>query len=123
MMAGKARHFQDSAMEIKIMQATTPAKCKAYGRRVHNFTEESWAAVRLQIVTQGNFYKFSQTSSLRRAMLKTGNRTLVEAAPNDCIWGIGISKEQASSGMAWRGLNLLGEALMAARKQIKVEVV
>ncbi|SEQ87616.1 hypothetical protein SAMN05216481_11865 [Streptomyces radiopugnans] len=45
---------------------------------------------------------------------------LVEASPLDRIWGIGLAAddERASDPARWRGLNLLGFALMAARERL-----
>ncbi len=42
----------------------------------------------------------SQDASLHALLLKTGDLTLVEAAPHDTIWGIGRSVEEAASGSA-----------------------
>jgi ribA/ribD-fused uncharacterized protein len=45
---------------------------------------------------------------------------LVEASPRDRIWGIGMSAghRDASRPSRWRGLNLLGFALMNVRDQL-----
>ena len=67
------------------------------------------------IVEHGNFLKFSQNKRLRKTLLETGNKTLVEAARNDSIWGIGVSVKDAAAGAKWKGLNSLGCALMTAR--------
>ncbi len=46
---------------------------------------------------------------------------LVEASPVDRVWGIGLAAddERASDPARWRGLNLLGFALMDAREQLR----
>ena len=88
---------------------------------VSGFQEESWRQVREQIVLCGNFQKFLQNPTLRSFLLQTGDRILVEANPYDRIWGIGMSKYQ--SGIQdpgnWRGLNLLGFALMQVRTMLR----
>ena len=61
----------------------------------------------------------SQDVNLRALLLKTEELKLVEAAPNDAIWGIGQSVEAAARGAAWNGLNLLGNALMRVREAIR----
>ena len=45
---------------------------------------------------------------------------MVEASPVDRIWGIGLAKDAdaAHDPLRWRGLNLLGFALMAVREQL-----
>jgi ribA/ribD-fused uncharacterized protein len=48
-------------------------------------------------------------------------KVLVEASPVDAIWGIGLAEEnpQATVPSQWKGLNLLGFALMNVREQIR----
>ena len=60
---------------------------------------------------------FSQNEPLLDYLLGTGSRVLVEASPVDRIWGIGLAAdhEHAHTPSRWRGLNLLGFALMRAR--------
>ena len=53
--------------------------------------------------------------------MKTSNRILVEASPVDTIWGIGLTKDSrdVENIYTWRGLNLLGFALMEVRDFLK----
>ncbi|MCZ9340388.1 NADAR family protein, partial [Streptomyces sp. TRM76130] len=48
-------------------------------------------------------------------------RVLVEASPVDRIWGIGLSATDEGAGdpERWRGANLLGFALMEARRRLR----
>jgi hypothetical protein len=71
-------------------------------------------------VVEGNVAKFGQHAGLRGFLLGTGDRVLVEASPRDRIWGIGLgaSDELAADPGNWRGLNLLGFALMEVRRQL-----
>lgn len=121
MMAQKAAYFGDYRTHARILSACTPRDCKALGRMVSGFQEESWCQVREQIVLYGNFHKFLQNPPLRSFLLQTGDRILVEANPYDRIWGIGMSKYQ--SGIQdpgnWKGLNLLGFALMQVRTMLR----
>ncbi|MDG4865613.1 NADAR domain-containing protein, partial [Streptomyces sp. T-3] len=61
--------------------------------------------------------------ALRSFLLGTGERVLVEASPLDRVWGIGLAKddERADDPARWRGLNLLGFALMEARERLSGE--
>lgn len=117
MMAGKARLFGDTEACERILAATTPADAKKLGRTVRQFDEARWKAARFDLVTQGNIAKFSSNPALTAFLLGTGGKVLVEASPRDTIWGIGLGADHAAASdpQRWRGLNLLGFALMAAR--------
>jgi len=120
MMAQKARLFRDQQIFEKVLQVDHPNEAKSLGRKVQNYNEEVWQQHRFEIVIQGNLAKFSQQLELRTFLLNTGNRVLVEASPIDKIWGIGLAAddENAERPLQWRGLNLLGFALMEVRKQL-----
>ena len=121
MMASKARVFSDEETEEAIMEASDPKQMKALGRKVRNFDAETWDRVKYSIVLAGNYYKFTQNQKMMDILLATGDKVLVEASPLDTIWGIGYSKSNpaASDAASWRGLNLLGFALMEVRDEIK----
>lgn len=117
MMAHKAWLFDDDETAARILDAPTPAEAKKLGRTVRHFDETVWDAHRFGIVTRASTAKFGQHEELRGFLLGTGEQVLVEASPVDRIWGIGLAAddERAASPSTWRGLNLLGFALMAAR--------
>jgi ribA/ribD-fused uncharacterized protein len=120
MMAGKARLFNDEEMYDKILAATHPHAAKKYGRQVRNFDPVIWEQHRFDIVVQGNLAKFSQHADLQTYLLNTNTRILVEASPVDTIWGIGWAADdpKVNDPEQWRGLNLLGFALMQVRLQL-----
>ncbi|MFF1482380.1 NADAR family protein [Streptomyces sp. NPDC058301] len=117
MMASKARLFGDAEAERAALSATSPAAAKKAGRLVRGFDETVWERERYGIVVEGSVHKFSQDESLRAYLVSTGTRVLVEASPLDRIWGIGLAADAPGAGdpSRWRGLNLLGFALMDAR--------
>ncbi|MDA0632017.1 NADAR family protein [Nonomuraea sp. MCN248] len=117
MMAHKALLFGDEAAAEKILAAAHPGEAKKLGRSVGGFDEETWAAHRYDIVVRGNVAKFGQHADLKEFLLGTGGRVLVEASPLDPVWGIGLAADDpdAASPATWRGLNLLGFALMDVR--------
>lgn len=121
MMAEKARLFGDEENRQKILQCRTPGEAKKLGRMVKNFDEGVWKEHRFQIVVDGCYAKFKQNSALGEFLLRTGERIIVEASPYDRIWGIGLttSNEKALDPNKWRGLNLLGFALMEVRQKIR----
>lgn len=123
MMAAKARLFDDAEAERKALTASGPALAKKAGRLVRGFDEAVWERERSGIVVEGSVHKFRQEDRLRDYLLGTGDRVLVEASPMDRIWGIGLAAddERAQDPACWRGLNLLGFALMEARERLRAE--
>ncbi|MCP3774930.1 NADAR family protein [Paenibacillus sp. MZ04-78.2] len=121
MMAAKAQVFEDEEIEEAIMKTSDLKQMKSLGRKVKNFDEKTWDKVKHSIVLKGNYYKFTQDKKMMDILLATGNKILVEASPLDTIWGIGYSKSNpaATNAKSWRGLNLLGFALMEVRDEIK----
>ena len=117
MMWSKAMLFGDSEAAEQILDAVHPHAAKELGRTVRGFDEAVWVERRYGIVVAGSVAKFSQNPELGWFLLGTGDRVLVEASPVDRIWGIGLSASDpaAADPSRWRGLNLLGEALMEAR--------
>jgi ribA/ribD-fused uncharacterized protein len=121
MMAEKARLFRDDATCGQILAAKSPAEAKKLGRLIKNFNEEAWLASRFDVVVSGNVAKFAQNETLRAFLLSTRHRVLVEASPVDAIWGIGLASNDADATRPhrWRGLNLLGYALMEVRARLQ----
>lgn len=120
MMVEKARLFGDEASRIRIVHSHTPAEAKTLGRQIRGFDEATWLQHRFAIVVRGNVAKFSQHPALAAYLLGTGQRVIVEASPYDAIWGIGLTADHAAADdpLQWRGLNLLGFALMVVREQL-----
>lgn len=122
MMAEKARNFPGNESLLKtILTETDPSKHKKYGRQVKNYDDKIWNNKRKDVVVKGNLAKFSQNENLKRYLLNTGDKVLVEASPYDGIWGIRM--KMTDSGVYdprnWKGANLLGFALMEVRDEIK----
>jgi len=117
MMYKKACLFKDQAIAEKILVAKNPAVAKKLGRQVPNFKQDIWEKHRFSIVLEGNILKFSQNPPLAEFLIKTGERVLVEASPVDAIWGIQLAKDAPTieNPNTWKGLNLLGFALMEVR--------
>ncbi|MFJ9854331.1 NADAR family protein [Streptomyces sp. NPDC101150] len=120
MMAGKARLFDDAEAERRAISAGHPKQAKDAGRKVRGFDDAVWQRHRFALVVEGSLHKFGQDAALREFLLGTNSRVLVEASPMDRIWGIGLAAddERAGDPARWRGLNLLGFALMEARQRL-----
>ncbi|MEV4152087.1 NADAR family protein [Nocardia salmonicida] len=120
MMWRKAMLFDDPATAAKILGVGHPSQAKKLGRQIRNFDDNVWERARFDIVVAGSVAKFGQDDALRRYLVGTGSRVLVEASPVDRIWGIGLAADDpgATDPLRWRGLNLLGFALMRAREEL-----
>ncbi|MEW8051386.1 MAG: NADAR family protein [Candidatus Thiodiazotropha sp.] len=120
MMAQKALLFDDQIMYEAILKSETPRESQQLGRKVHCFDQSTWSRKRFDIVVEANFQKFSQNDLLADFLIQTGSKILVEASPDDKIWGIGMSESDTRAGDPnhWGGLNLLGFALMGVRAKL-----
>lgn len=118
MMYHKALLMKDTEIADKILDTQTPAEAKTLGRQVKSFKQEVWDAECDRVVEQGQFLKFGQNEELKKVLLGTGGREIIETSPNDRIWGIGFNTEEAEGRESDWGENKLGEALMRARKRL-----
>lgn len=125
MMEQKALLFQDTETASKIMKTNNPAEHQKLGRQIKNFDQTLWDANKERIVYEGNVARFTQSEECRKLLLETGDKILVEASPRDCIWGIGLSKDdpRALDENSWRGQNLLGKILTRVRDEIKSGII
>ena len=117
----KAVFFQDHKIASLLEQVSEPGHCKALGRQIQGYDDAAWTCVRLGYMNYVNLLKYRQNAALKELLLSTGDRILVEASPEDKIWGVGLGEEDPliSDEKNWRGLNLLGQSLMTVRGLIK----
>jgi len=120
LMAEKARVFGDERVRRQVLASADPTQMKQFGRQVAGFDQAVWDAVKYSIVLNGNYAKFTQNAELRDYLVSTMGTFLVEASPQDRIWGIGLAESdlRARDPRRWRGQNLLGCALMEVRDEI-----
>lgn len=118
-MLEKALMF-DTSMVKPILATTDPRAIKRLGRKVRNFDEKKWNKVRYDIMVDILLAKFS-TEPLKAQLLSTGDELMVEASPNDKIWGAGlvIGDARLNYPNYYPGQNLLGKALMEARTRLR----
>lgn len=121
MMYAKAKLMNDKESIIKIKKEPDPYKVKRLGRSIKPWNESLWISKRLSLVSDILYAKFSSNSLLKEQLLATNDLILVEASPSDKIWGIGLDENHPDihNKKKWKGLNLLGQALMNARENIK----
>nr|WP_145403588.1 NADAR family protein [Paenibacillus xylanexedens] len=120
MMHQKALLFGDLKIAEQIMSTNSASVQKKLGRQVKGFDQTVWEAECQRIVYEGNQAKFTQNEELLEALLATRGTTLVEASPDDRIWGVGLAEDnpRIRNRSTWRGTNWLGEILTRLREEI-----
>lgn len=121
MMYHKALVFEDSNTVSSILMTKNPRAQKSLGRSIKNFSDEVWDKHKIEVVTQGNWLKFSRNPEYAKFLLDTGDLTIVEASPYDKIWGIGLAEDdpRALDESQWKGQNLLGKCIMTVRDRLR----
>ena len=123
MMAKKALLFGDYDSLREIMLEKNPALQKAMGKKVRGFNKEKWERYCRKYVYDGNYAKFTQNEHMLEQLLATGDKEIVEASPEDTIWGIGLheSNPDVYDKTKWLGTNWLGIAIMEVRTKLRDE--
>lgn len=121
MMYKKAMLFSDAETAEEILKAKSPRDQKALGRKVKGFIKEEWENHCKRFVYDANKAKFTQDDKLYKVLMSTGDKELVEASPEDKIWGIGLheSDPRCLDKSQWQGTNWLGEAITKVREDLK----
>ena len=122
MMYLKAKTFDDISTMQRVLDTDNPRDQKAMGRAVKNYDEAHWASVREELSDAFLYEKFYQNENLKKVLLDTGDKHIVEASPYDKVWGIGMGMmdyPEILDKTDWKGINLLGESLMRVREQLK----
>lgn len=119
----KAALMKDAATFDEILRAKTPAECKKLGRRLAPFDQKLWDQ-HVQLVADAVvLQKFAADPALKTLLLGTGNAIIAECTRKDKIWGTGVDVDDPFSQYpkTWKGKNILGKALMNARKVLSLE--
>lgn len=120
MMHQKAQIYGDRAIAAEVLATKSPAQVKYLARTVNMSIDKGkrWERQKYDVVERSTWLKFSQNLDLRRGLLETGERGLVEASPSDRVWGIGFPADMAEAHRDSWGMNLLGQALMSVRERL-----
>ena len=123
MMAKKALLFNDFDSYKEIMLEEQPFTQKALGKLVKGFDKVKWEKYCRKFVYDGNYAKFTQNPKMKAELMATGQLEIVEASPEDKIWGIGLHArdERCWDKSTWLGTNWLGEAIMSVRSTLQAE--
>ena len=100
------------------MSSKNQGQIKKLGRQVVGFNQQIWDDNKFDIIVRGNLFKFSQNSIIKKNLLDTNDKIIVEASEHDRIWGIGYKESDAIKNLSKWGENLLGKALMVVRDSL-----
>jgi len=122
MMYKKALLFNDFKQAELIMDSSNPRIQKQLGREVSGFDSDRWKKYCKSFVYEANYAKFIQNLDMLKELIATDGTTLVEASPEDKVWGIGLAADnpKAQSRDTWEGTNWLGEILTNVRDEIMI---
>lgn len=107
--AYQATKTLDMGARVEIMRAATPGQAKRLGQKVE--LRSDWEVLKLDIMYRLVRQKFTADKDLRRQLLATGDRDLIEGNTwGDTFWGVCNGE----------GQNHLGKILMKVRKELRI---
>ncbi len=107
----QAMKFEFPTIQEKIRILPEPRDAFNYARRNSTEVRQDWKSVNLQFMIHAVREKFKQSNILKKLLLDTGNRILVEDAKgNDSFFGAGAD---------YTGSNHLGQILMQVRDELR----
>lgn len=108
---GISYRYQD--LSVEDIKAMSCAEVRRWGQTVE--LRDDWEGVKVPIMLQINIDKYLRNVDLRRALIDTGDRHLVEANNwGDKFWGFDVKKN--------KGKNYLGTVLMTVRGVLKTNL-
>jgi len=90
----------------KILEATSAHDAKAIANQNKNKFAESWHQEKIAVMEEILKAKAAQHEDVRKKLIKTGKRTIIENSPADGFWGIGADG---------KGENMVGKIWMKIR--------
>ena len=116
----KAMLFQDLISADRILKEEIPRKQKSLSLKIKNVDPLLWESKLFGILYVGCREKFTQHLHLLGHLLDTEDYLIVNASLEDDL-GIGMqaSDENVIDMSQWKGLNMLGNALMKVRKFLR----
>jgi len=116
----KAMYFNDITIANEILKEPNPRRNKELGRSVKNFNPDAWLKTSMRYMVDVNYAKWTSTDKLKKLLISTNPKIIVEASPYDTIWGIGLhwNDDDVLDEKKWKGTNWLGKALMEVRTKL-----
>lgn len=110
----QSEKFNDLDIKNNIINCDTPKEASNIGRdrslkRIDNFKD-----IKLNVMYEGLYLKFSQNKDIRSKLIETGNKTIREMSVKESYWGIGPNLD---------GDNHIGHLLVKVREKVKEDVL
>lgn len=102
----QAQKFAGTEHIEAIRLAQTPADAAQMGRSRDRPLRQDWEDIKEDVMQQGLLCKFQTHQDIKQILLGTGDKQIVENAPQDYYWGCGADGT---------GKNRLGAILMSVR--------
>ena len=115
----KAKYFKDNITMAQILSTEDALESELLARDIIGYDERRWKEVAYKECYTGLFEKFAQNKELKRVLVNTGKKTLVESS-YDQIWGTGIPLNDPSclDQSKWHGPGILSKLLMDIRSKL-----
>ena len=110
----QAQKFAGTAHEEAIRLAKTPKQAAEMGRDRSRPLRADWEQVKDEVMRVAVRQKFHTHQDIRQILFDTNDEELVENAPTDYYWGIGVDGS---------GKNMLGKLLMEIRQALNQELL
>lgn len=107
----QAMKFEGTPVESTVRMAYSAGEAARIGRDRKNPLRKDWESVKCDVMRKVVYAKFTQHEELRKLLLSTGDRKIVEHTERDSYWGDGGNGS---------GKNMLGVILMETRTRMTI---
>ena len=102
-------HKTNNDIAQQILDAGSPNATKKISDANKDIVSESWKKEKLDVMENILRAKLQQHEKMRKTLLATGTRDIIENSPTDIFWGIGVEG---------KGRNELGKIWMKLRSEL-----
>lgn len=118
LMVHRARRNYDHYTAQQILCENNPAAMKRLGNRYYPRNETEWNA-ELTFLKEAVHQKFATNTSLRKELLDTGSRDILECNPYDRTYSTGLAMDDPKlDNLAFHGTNHMGKILEETRSKL-----
>lgn len=105
-----SERFSDSAMKEAIKNMRSAHDAYTYAQVNKHLQVENWNEIKLSVMKEILHAKVTQHSYVKKKLLESGDKELVEDSWRDSFWGWGPNKD---------GQNHLGKLWMEVREEVR----